>query len=130
MKASELKQGETYGTIWGIEMKYVGCKKVDTFNPMTDEREGSEMRYMFDNEDGGTSSMAENEVERFVSNGTVEISTKRIKQIMDGAKMSDDKIDEAAWEVEKLVRKIEDMEWNCDSEVYETLLKISKILSW
>lgn len=127
MKASELKQGETYGTVWGFEMKYLGTKKYNDYNEYTGEPT-SDIRYEFDCEDGGTSSLSESEVERFVSNGTVEISTKRLKDIMDGAKRADDKIDEAAWEVKKLTKAIEGMKLDCDAEVYEALLKIADIL--
>lgn len=128
MKASELKQGETYGTVWGEDKVYIGSKVVDVFNPMTDEREGSETRYMFKNDDGTVQEMDGASVERFVSSGTVEISTKRLNQIMNGVVERDGKIDEALRKVNKLTAAIEDMKLDCDAEVYDTLLAIADIL--
>ena len=126
MKASELKQGETYGTVWGVEMEFIGTENLSAYYEELDETL-SDTRYVFVDA-GGKSYMSEEEVERFVSNGTVEISTKRLNEIMNGCVERDKQIDKAFNLVNKVIGKIEDMKWDCDGEVYDALLKIQDVL--
>ena len=128
MKASELKKNESYGTVWGEKKLYVGTKTVDVFNPMTDELCGSEVRYVFKNDDGTEQHMDEASVEAFVSNDTVEISTDRLNQIMGGVVKRDDQIAEAFRMVNKLLAGIEDMKLDCDGEIYDELCKVADVL--
>lgn len=125
MKASELKQGETYGTVWGYEMEFVGTEELSAYYEETDETR-TVTRYVFKAD--GTVNMSEDDVEKFVSKATVEISVKRLDEIMAGVTEREDKIDEALRKVNRLTAAIEDMKLDCDSEVYEELLKIADIL--
>lgn len=127
MKASELKQGETYGTVWGFDVEYLGTKKFNDYNEYTGEPT-SDIRYEFKCEDGGRSYLTEENVEKFVSNGTVEISTRRLNEIMKGAQKLDDQVAEAFREVKKLTDAIEAMKYDCDAEVYDGLCKLFDIL--
>jgi len=127
MKASELVKGESYGTVWGNKLEFVGTEYVSAHYEEFDAQRGSTM-YVF-KDGGGKMYMHSDEVEKFVSNGTVEISSDRLGQIMKGVEQRDGQINEALRKVNAIIGKIEDMKLDCEGEVYDELCKVADILS-